>query len=360
MPLVSTCELSDIKLNGLAPRSCELCRKRKDGIQRCASCQSVWYCSKDCQAEDWPEHKIPCKLIKKARLHYEKEEKKLREHPGDVMTPPNLFEEHAGHFWGIFETRDYMRARYSMVDTMLMSYGTAGGPVDLIQTCLDHLLDMMRLCRGDNMGLRDIIPALYVRLGRDQDAYDFVKWYATTGDESDYDWGDMSLPFLDTKNADVFEEPPSCLMRTTFMDMSHAAALMLIKVRILLDLQAIQNARIALKGSIPTEVIEMIRGQLVGNIVGARQDILLAPPEQTSQLVDKIKKQIQALYKAVKTYNPHFWKLLVNDPDAGVLRRPAHAYSPRTEDEALLVLGYNYAAWYETPGAVDMLKSLGK
>lgn len=116
----------------------------------------------------------------------------------------------------------------------------------------------------------------------------------------------------------------------------------------------------ALKGSIPAEVIEMIRGQLVGNIAGARPDILLALPEETSQLVDGIKRQIQALYRAVKTYNPRSWKLLVHDPDAGVLRRPAHAYSPRTEDEALLVLGYNYAAGYETPGAVDMLSSLGK
>ncbi|TFA99788.1 hypothetical protein CCMA1212_008482 [Trichoderma ghanense] len=133
MPLVSTCELSGIKLNGLPPpRSCELCRKRKDGIQRCASCQSVWCCSKDCQAEDWPDHKVPRAF---------KEEKKLREHPGDFMTPPNLFGEHTSRFWGIFETRDYMRARYSMVDTMLMSYGTAGGLVDLIETCLHHLLD---------------------------------------------------------------------------------------------------------------------------------------------------------------------------------------------------------------------------
>ncbi|OTA04373.1 hypothetical protein A9Z42_0049790 [Trichoderma parareesei] len=341
MPLVSTCELSGIKLNGLAPRSCELCRKRKDGIQRYRS-------------EDWPDHKVPCKLIKKARTLYEKEEKTLRE------DPDNFFEENVGRFWRIVETRDYMRARYNYVDTVLMSYGTASGPVDLAETCLRHLLDMLRLSRSDSLGVRDLVPALYIRLGRDQDAYDFVKWYATAGQDPHYDWANMSLPFLNVKNADVFEEPPSGLVRSSFMALSHAAALVLIKVRILLDLQAIQYARIALKGSIPAEVIEMIRGQLVGNVVGARQDILLAQPEETSQLVDKIKGQVQALYRAVKTYNPHFWKLLVNDPDAGILRRPAHAYSPQTEDEALLVLGYNYAAWYETPGAVDMLKGLGK
>ena len=35
------------------------------------------------------------------------------------MTPSNLFEEHAGHFWGILETRDYMRARFALVEALL-------------------------------------------------------------------------------------------------------------------------------------------------------------------------------------------------------------------------------------------------
>ncbi|EFY89534.1 hypothetical protein MAC_04389 [Metarhizium acridum CQMa 102] len=345
------------KLNGLAPRSCELCHK-KDSVARCSACLAVYYCGRECQVKDRDLHKTPCKLIKKARLVYELEEKSLRELPGGLFTPENVFQNCVGRFWGILETRAYMRARYNLVDTMLLSYGTAGGPVDLVQISLDHLLDMMRLCRSDNMGLRQLIPALYIRLGRDQDAYDFMKWYATTGHKVDYDWGNMDEPFLDTKGADVLEAPAKS-WRGDFLELSHVVAVVLIKVRIMLDLQAIQNARIALRGVIPEEIIEIIRGKLVSSVVLSRPEILLAGPEETARLAEKIKNQIRELYDVVESYNSHFWDLLVEDPDSGVLHRPA-GYSPKSADEALMVVGYSYASWYETPGAVDVLRNLSK
>ncbi|KAK9443859.1 zinc finger domain-containing protein [Metarhizium brunneum] len=356
MPLIMNADIG--KLNGLAPRACELCH-RKDGILRCSACRVVYYCGRDCQTEDRGSHKAPCKAIKKARLRYEFEEDKLRNTPGDSSTE-NIFEDNAGYFWGILETRPYMRARYELVDTMLLSYGTAGGPMDVVQIALDHLLDMMRLCRGDNMGVRQLVPALYIRLGRDQDAYDFMRWYATTGEEPQYDWGDMNQPFLDIKGADVLEAPAKRWTNTAFLDLSHAVAVVLIKMRVLLDLQAIQSARIALHGTIPQEIIEIIRGQLVSCVVGSRHDLLLARSEETAQLAETIKSQIREVYSAIETYNSHFWELLVSDPDAGVLQRPNGPYTHRSKEEALLVIGYSYASWYETPGAVDMLRSLSK
>lgn len=360
MPLVRTAELIGMKLHGLAPRACELCRSKED-MRRCSGCHSVYYCGRDCETDNLYGHKITCESIKKARLRYELEEEKLRDRPGDASTSANLFEDQAGHFWSILETRPYMRARYGLVEAMLLSYGTAGGHEDVVQMALDHLLDMLRLCRGDNMGVRDLVPALYIRLGRDQDAYDFMKWFATTGAEPFYDWGSLEQPFLDVKNADVLEEPVESWTQTDFMFLSHAAALTLIKVRVLLDLQAIQNARIALRGSVPQEIIDMICRRLVGNTVGSRHEILLAKAEETTQLIDTIKSQIRKVYRAVWLYNPYFWRLLVEDPDAGVLQRPTDAnYSTRTKGEALTILGYSFASWYETPGAVDVLRSLGE
>lgn len=57
------------------------------------------------------------------------------------------------------------------------------------------------------MDVRDVIPALNIRLGRDQAAYDFMEWYTTTGQDSRYNWGDIDLPFLDVKAGDVLESP---------------------------------------------------------------------------------------------------------------------------------------------------------
>ncbi|KJZ80183.1 hypothetical protein HIM_00033 [Hirsutella minnesotensis 3608] len=357
MPLIMNAEVD--KLNGLAKRACELCQ-RKDSLMRCSACQAIYYCSKDCQVEDREDHKIPCKVIKKARLLYEHEYETLRDMPGDAFIPDRVFETCVGHFWGIHETRPYMRARYGYVDSLLLSYGTADGPEHVVQTSLDHLLDMLRLCRGDNMGLRQLIPALYVRLGRDQEAYDMIKWYATKGQARDYDWGDMSLPFLDVKGADVMEEPPVRMVDSEFPDVSHTATLLLLKVRILLDLQAMQNADMALSGAVPRELVEMVRDQLVGSIVHARPDVLTAKPEELTTLIAKIKVHIRILHHAVERYNSHFWEVLDKNPDWGVLRRPNGPYGLQSEGEALLNIGYVYAAFYETPGAMAVVRGLRK
>ncbi|KAG9252919.1 uncharacterized protein F5Z01DRAFT_682176 [Emericellopsis atlantica] len=319
------------KLDGLAPRACELCHRQGD-VMRCAACQAVYYCGRECQAADRDDHKMPCKVIKKARSHYEREYEKLRDMRGDILTPERVFETQVGRFWGILETRPYMRARYGLVDALLLSYGTAGGPVDVVQTALDHLLDMLRLNRSDNMGNKDM----------------------------HYDHGDMSLPYLDIKNADVFESPDEAWLNEYWMELSHVVAIVLIKVRILLHLQAMQNAEIALRGTVPAEIIDLIRGQLVGSIMAARSDLPLSKPAETAQLADKIRGHIRTLYGAVQKHNPHFWKILVEEPDAGVLQRPSGPYSQKTREEALLTVGYSYAAWYETPGAVRVLRSLAK
>ncbi|KAL6910246.1 hypothetical protein GGI43DRAFT_5090 [Trichoderma evansii] len=360
MPLIRN--IQDINsLDGLAPRACEVCH-RQDNIFRCSACQAVYYCGRDCQTEDREGHKIPCKLLNKALNRCQSEEQKLREWPGDLDSPANAFEEDVGNFWRIMATRPYMVARFDLAHIMLDSYGTPGGPVDIVQMILDHYLDMLRLSRSDDLGVREIIPGLYIRLGRDQDAYDFMKWYAAVDENPDYEWGNVDVPFLDTKDADVLEEPlKRAWTVTSFLDLSHAVVLLLIKLRILLDLQAIQNTTTALTGVIPPEIIGIICGKVVRRDVLLRHRGLLSRPEKIALLTKRIKTQVKEVYNAVGKYNPHFWNLMVNDPDACILRRPEFdGYAPRSEEEALFILGYTFAAWYETPGAVEMLRDLAK
>ncbi len=42
-----------------ATNSCNVCKK--DATKRCTKCWNVWYCSKECQAANWKEHKTHCK-----------------------------------------------------------------------------------------------------------------------------------------------------------------------------------------------------------------------------------------------------------------------------------------------------------
>lgn len=104
---------------------------------RCQACQVVYYCGRDHQVAHRETHKRACNEIKKTRQKLDREETKLRSHPGDFMTPTNLFEEHAGQFWGIFETRDYMRARFALVTALLKvrTYAAVGAAQAHVLQC---------------------------------------------------------------------------------------------------------------------------------------------------------------------------------------------------------------------------------
>ena len=40
---------------------CAGCNQQAVGLRRCARCQKVAYCSRECQAAHWPQHKRDCR-----------------------------------------------------------------------------------------------------------------------------------------------------------------------------------------------------------------------------------------------------------------------------------------------------------
>ncbi|KAJ7088679.1 hypothetical protein C8R44DRAFT_892739 [Mycena epipterygia] len=45
----------------LKPRnSCTNCLACDCELSRCSKCKGVWYCSKECQLQHWPKHKLSC------------------------------------------------------------------------------------------------------------------------------------------------------------------------------------------------------------------------------------------------------------------------------------------------------------
>ncbi|MBI5170364.1 MAG: tetratricopeptide repeat protein [Candidatus Eisenbacteria bacterium] len=63
------------------------------------------------------------------------------------------FEKYRGHFWGVLETRPYMRARLALAD-FLEAEGR-------LEEAVGHYHEMLELCPGDNLGVRHrILPLL--------------------------------------------------------------------------------------------------------------------------------------------------------------------------------------------------------
>ena len=54
---------------------CGKCEKQ--AFKRCSKCKSIWYCSRECQVGDWPNHKKACN--QKAKELKEQEESRSKE-----------------------------------------------------------------------------------------------------------------------------------------------------------------------------------------------------------------------------------------------------------------------------------------
>ncbi|KAK9234680.1 hypothetical protein V1525DRAFT_412346 [Lipomyces kononenkoae] len=324
---------------------CSACYK-KENLLRCQACKVVFYCSRDHQVDDRPNHKSACNGIKKAQKILEGYEQELRAFPGDWMTAPNPFETGVGHFWGIHKTRPYMQSRYALVEALLKAKTRPA-----VQSALDHILDMLRLCRGDNLGVRDVAPALYLRLGKDQECYDFIKWWATTGKESKYDWGDMDLGYLDVKDANVFEDVD--LYGRGHYSLSHAVSVTLIKIRILHDLRNLQGSTVVGETApFPREILDNIRGKLVSTIVAGNKEIMDSNDQRLA--IERLESQVAQWYNVVKESNRYFWPALIR-PGNNLTARPQY-YGHGTPEEMRLVLQYSYESWLETPGAIDLIR----
>jgi tetratricopeptide (TPR) repeat protein len=88
---------------------------------------------------------------------------------GERALGPRAFREDAGHFWGILETRPYMRARLGLAETLW----TCGRRDEAV----GHLRDMLRLNPNDNQGLRYTLAAWLLAMDRDDDLAQLLEQY---------------------------------------------------------------------------------------------------------------------------------------------------------------------------------------
>jgi tetratricopeptide (TPR) repeat protein len=80
---------------------------------------------------------------------------------GERALGPETFERQAGHFWGVLETRPYMRARLGLAHQLWTAARR--------EEAVGHLQDMLRLNPNDNQGVRYTLAGFLLFLDRDGD-----------------------------------------------------------------------------------------------------------------------------------------------------------------------------------------------
>jgi hypothetical protein len=328
---------------------CGFCES-KTSLFHCADCKVMLYCSREHQAAHRDEHKAACNNIKKAYAKADCEEAKLRALPPSLMHPANVFEEQVGHFWGLVKTRDYIRSRHGVFDAL-------GGVLTqvAVQAKLDTVKDIMRLNRSDNMGVRDFAPLLMMRLDFDQEAYNFMKWSAWVNDQSHYDRGDMSAPFLHFKDEDVFEDVD--IFCTGFGDLTFLVAVLILKFKFMRDLKALHDSA-EISDRVPIEIHEQIRRNIPFSSLIANNPKIITDLKYADQLGAKMFAQTKVLIHAIHSANQHYFPHLIDPVRSGVLETQPEYMSRGTHEEMCIVMQQSYEAWVETPDAISYVLKL--
>jgi tetratricopeptide (TPR) repeat protein len=141
--------------------------EERDGARRVQLANEALTISPNCAdayvvlAEHAPSRKKALKLYEKGVA------------AGERALGPDAFRRDLGHFWGLLETRPYMRARLGLAHALWV----AGRRDEAVQ----HLQDMMRLNPGDNQGVRYTLAGFLLFLDRDDDLARLLQQYADEG-----------------------------------------------------------------------------------------------------------------------------------------------------------------------------------
>jgi len=133
---------------------------------------------------------------------------------GERTLGKSAFRDDVGHFWGLLETRPYMRARQGLAQALWDK--------DLRDEAVTHYRDMLRLNPNDNQGIRYLLMDCLLILGRNDEAAKLIKRYKEDGSAA-WSWSRTLLAFR--RSGDCLESRNA--LSQAMGDNAHVAALLL-------------------------------------------------------------------------------------------------------------------------------------
>jgi len=312
--------------------------------------------------------------VRKARESLEEETRDLKARPRsdfewglveDDGAPFDVFTEYRGRFWGMVETRDFMRAKYGYLKALEQCRTRDG-----LQMVLDHALECLRLCSSDNLGVRFLVPSLLLILHKTQEAYDFVKWWETCDTDGRNQFRDAYLPYVTLQGENMLEDS---MPFTEDKEVSNILAYAMVKHRLLLGVSRYEEMLALLSGTTvrtaetspphvarlgkDVDVLKRIRGFLDDSDDAVKRTLREAFRQRTVKAVreDLIRQRSELVNKAFslnKFLRTGFleppWKL--EDP---------HHYSRGDANHAIITLKTWYPTFSEAEGAIRFIIDAG-
>mmetsp|Transcript_27326 Transcript_27326/g.76306 ORF Transcript_27326/g.76306 Transcript_27326/m.76306 type:complete len:377 (+) Transcript_27326:172-1302(+) len=298
-------------------------------LLKCSRCRVAVYCSARCQREDYKgEHREACKALKEYSDEMKREELRLHHAPATLSYDNmNYFkEDNIGHFYGLFETRGYLRAIYGLAEEIrYLAHTQETRP--LWDKVVKLHLEILRLNHSDNMGVRFKLPFYLLSLNRDQDCYSFIKHWKRVYDRND---GKPPSPpprkgeWFYPRDANVLEPLPGGLIKELEGSLAWAAAVLVVKLRKI--------------GALETAV---------------RLGKVASDPEVLPPLV----ADAHRLLNMIERRNPVFLKALVNPGPLRSQDMPEY-WSPGKPSEAYMVLNDCCRHFHRIPFAIQRIEAM--
>jgi hypothetical protein len=315
---------------------CAVC-KIQQKITVCTGCRVAHYCGSAHQKLGWAKHKWLCKAVRVSIGHVTEltadVEREIQASGGDYEAYFRSCPPAAESF---LQFKSILARNYVKVGTLA---GTLEG--------LKHFLEIDRLSVGANakevrLQTSDFIPGLLLRLGWDQECYNFLKEKCNGKLEAIYRC-DINTSFpVRPANAENFS-------------LAHASMLCGLKLRIIEDLHNLHQADIALGNNLPAELFTEVRSYLISEAMRTQPD-LMEGIDARVPLPDFIKVfcwDVRNLRHYVDALDIDYWDAL-QYPDEYMKMQPMHD----SELPIAAALGQTFDTWAETPGSFALFDGI--
>jgi len=211
----------------------ESLEKKKKILTTCSVCKIAQYCGQDCQRQDYLKgHKMLCVVVYKRSRDLAAKAKKILDDNGHDVTMKSLKEFYAknGTILQCHKKVDYAYLYAHTLNNLIPASDAEKHPLERgetidmgqvfwtyvnckngsvkilmeiakryeshrgIQIALDAYLETIMALQPDRMYLRALVPLLMLQLGKDDDAYNFIKfWVKNTPKDIYYQIGEDGL-----------------------------------------------------------------------------------------------------------------------------------------------------------------------